>query len=371
MRRLTTLGRGSYLRGRFFNALQDEQRGRAAATQNPAGALALVGGDGRYACTPDAGVADGTLAVLDTGIDWRARLLAGYLVRLEGSSQRLHGANAWQSNDVTRPIAVRRFRGSTGTGGLGAAAATVANGTPPVVASGSFAVVVDEGSTSSSRVWLYARPSDGALCVYNASGATLHAEFDLESSAVAPNPSAPAPDVIPTLTDVQWITPSLAAARPADPGGPALHRATDTGAVSLYDGGAWRMLQTTAPVIPPAVIPLGGFASYDATQAPTATPVVVGGSPFAVDPADFTGTTWTFTASGSVVSGQSVTLTLYDRTAGATAATLTIGATTQTAYSAAVTTPGTARLYELRFGVSGTTTSHYGSVHGAALKIGS
>lgn len=241
MRRLTTLGRGSYLRGRFFNALQDEQRGRAAATQNPAGALALVGGDGRYACTPDAGVADGTLAVLDTGIDWRARLIAGYLVRLEGSSQRLHGANAWQSNDVTRPIAVRRFRGSTGTGGLGAAAATVANGTPPVVASGSFAVVVDEGSASSSRVWLYARPSDGALCVYNASGSTLHAEFDLESSAIAPNPSAPPPDVIPTLTDVQWMT-GTAAARPADPGGPTLYRATDGGAFSVYDGGAWRAL---------------------------------------------------------------------------------------------------------------------------------
>lgn len=140
----------------------------------------------------------------------------------------------------------------------------------------------------------------------------------------------------------------------------------------LVSTGAGREYSAQASPVPaPAVIPLGGFASYDATQAPTATPVVVGGSPFAVDPADFTGTTWTFTASGSVVSGQSVTLTLYDRTAGATAATLTIGATTQTAYSAAVTTPGTARLYELRFGVSGTTTSHYGSVHGAALKIGS
>ena len=121
----------------------------------------------------------------------------------------------------------------------------------------------------------------------------------------------------------------------------------------------------------PAVLPLAGLASYDATQAPTATPAVVGGSPISVDPASFTGSTWTFCATGSVVSGQTVTLTLYDVTAGATAATITISAQTQTAYTASVTKPGTTRVYELRFGVSGSTSSHYGTLNGACLQIGS
>lgn len=121
----------------------------------------------------------------------------------------------------------------------------------------------------------------------------------------------------------------------------------------------------------PAVVPLAGVASYDATQAPAATPLVVGGSPFAVDPAVFTGATWTLCVTGSVVSGQTVTVTLYDVTAGATAATVTITAQTQTTYTASVTVPGTARTYELRFGVSGSTASHYATLHNAALKIGS
>ena len=39
--------------------------------------------------------------------------------------------------------------------------------------------------------------------------------------------------------------------------------------------------------------------------------------------------------------------------------------------TASVTVPGTARTYELRFGVSGSTASHYATLHNAALKIGS
>ena len=121
----------------------------------------------------------------------------------------------------------------------------------------------------------------------------------------------------------------------------------------------------------PAVVPLAGYAAIDATTAPTATPIAVGGSPVAVDPAVFTGATWTLCVSGSVVSGQTVTVTLYDVTAGATAATVSITAQTETTYTASVTVPGTARTYELRFGVSGTTNAHYGTLNGAALKIGS
>lgn len=242
MRRTTTFARGSHVRGAFLNALQDEQVGLVPASENPAGTIALKGSDGRYVATPDAGVAHDTLAVLDASIDWRARLLRGVFIRLESAAQRLHGADAWQANDPARPIAVKLFEGGrTGTGGLGAAAAVVANGTPPVVAAGSFAVVVYEGATSALRAYLYAA-ADGSLCLYNASGATLHAELTVWGAAVAPNPSAPPPDVLPTLSEVQWLTPALAAARPADPGGPAIFRATDTGDLSLWDGGAWRAL---------------------------------------------------------------------------------------------------------------------------------
>lgn len=239
MRRTTTHARGSHVRAAFLNAIQDEQVGFVPGSENPAGATAITGFDGRYVCTPDAGVANNTLAVLDDSVDWRSRLLRGAFVRLETAAQRLHGADSWQANDPTRPVAVRLFEGRTGTGGLGAAAAAVANGTPPVIASGAFAVVVDEAGSGAARVYLYAA-ADGSLCLYNASGSTLHGELQVWGAAVAPNPSAPPPDVLPTLTEVQWLTPGLAAARPADPGGPSIFRATDTGALSLWDGGAWR-----------------------------------------------------------------------------------------------------------------------------------
>lgn len=121
----------------------------------------------------------------------------------------------------------------------------------------------------------------------------------------------------------------------------------------------------------PTLVPLAGLSSFDATEAPVASPVVVGGAPVSVDPAVFTGSTWTLCVAGSVVSGQTATVTLYDLTAGAAAATVTISAQTETAYTASVTVPGTARTYELRFGVSGSTASHYATLHNAALKIGS
>lgn len=40
---------------------------------------------------------------------------------------------------------------------------------------------------------------------------------------------------------VEWLPDSLASARPSAPGqGVYLHRATDTGAITLWDGAAWR-----------------------------------------------------------------------------------------------------------------------------------
>lgn len=243
MRRNTTFARGSAIPAATLNAVQDEQSGLIRATAAN-GAPALTGADGRHWCTPDAGVPDGTIAVVDAtaGLDWRARLLWGTWTRLETAAQRLQGADAWQGNDVARPIAMKRFHGRTGTGGKGAADATVADGTPPVVASGSFAVIIDELSSTSQRVYLYARPGDHALCLYNASGATLHGELLVHGAGVSPTLGSPPPSPVPTLTDVLWLDPGLAADRPADPGGPAIYRSTDTGAVEIWDGGAWRSM---------------------------------------------------------------------------------------------------------------------------------
>lgn len=248
MRRNTTLSRGSYIPAALLNAMQDEAGGLIRASVSN-GAPALVGADGRHWCTPDAGVADGYAVVVDAtaGVDWRSRLLWGTWARLETAAQRLQGADAWQANDVARPIARKSFHGRTGTGGKGAADATIETGVPPVVASGSFAVVVDELDTTGHRVYLYARPSDGALCLYNASGAVLHGELLVHGAGVSPTPGSPPPSPIPTLTDVLWLDPSLAADRPADPGGPAIHYATDTEALSIWDGGAWRAITSSAP----------------------------------------------------------------------------------------------------------------------------
>lgn len=247
MDRITTFGAGSHVPAATLNAMQDHAVGLLRASASPAGAAAVTGAAGRRWTSPDTtGVPDGELAVVDAtaGVDWRNRTLWGWLIILESAAHRSHDTSAWQTNDPTRPSVARAFggRSNTGTGGLRAGASlAVANGFPPSIEPGSFAVVVDEGATAAQRIYLYARPSDGALCLYNASGAALHAELLVFGSGVEPDPSAPPPDLIPTLTDVLWSPPTTAALRPATLGeGPYLHRATDTGAITLWDGGAWR-----------------------------------------------------------------------------------------------------------------------------------
>lgn len=240
MRRNTSMSRGSAVPAALLNALQDEQEGLIPASDAPQ--VAIKGADGRWWNTPPTtGLASGATRVVDANGDWRNRIVWGALHVLGAADRKPGLGNDYLINDPTASAWVRLFEGWTGTGGVGAASATVADGTPPVIASGSYAVILDEGATSAARVWLYARPSDGALCLYNASGSTLHATLRVYGAA-AQITGAPPPDAIPTLTLVQWLTPSLAAARPADPGGPALHRATDTGALTYFDGTTWRAL---------------------------------------------------------------------------------------------------------------------------------
>lgn len=178
-RRVTTFARGSTIPARALNTVQDEMAGLIPASGTVTGTVALTGRDGRYWSSPDAGVADGAVAVVDATRDWKRHRVRGTFVRLTAADQRLHGAAAWKRNDPTQAIAVRSFDdGWTGTN-------TVAIAAAPVIGSGVFAIILDELSTGADRVFLYARESDGALCLFNDTGSALHAELDVEASGAS------------------------------------------------------------------------------------------------------------------------------------------------------------------------------------------
>ncbi len=214
MRRNADFARGSHVPSAVLDAMQDEAVGMIPATGNPSGARALRGADGRYVCTPDARV-------------WPTGRSSSSIPRSTGATATSGGPCAasrpprsastatTRGRSTTRRVRWARggSRGTTGAGGLGAGATTVANGTPPVPASGSFAVLVDEGASSADRVWLYARPSDGALCLYNDAGAALHAELRVYGSGASPSlgatPGVPGRLVSPAglaTTDDTWTT---------------------------------------------------------------------------------------------------------------------------------------------------------------------
>lgn len=247
MRRNADFARGSHVPSAVLDAMQDEQVGLVPATDTADGAtaVALRGADGRWWTTPTAGLADGTLRAIDTSVDWRHRRVWGVFRRLGAADQRPGQANDHTPNDPASSVATRRFEGWTGAGGLGAAAATVANGTPPALADDQFAVVLDELGTSADRVYLYARPSDGALCVYNDSGATLHAELLVwgarAAASVGATPGVPGRLVSPAglgTVDDAWTT-----AVTITPTGPSMLKlCVDASAVRTDGarGGAWR-----------------------------------------------------------------------------------------------------------------------------------
>lgn len=185
MRRNANFARGSHVPSAVLDAMQDEQVGIIPATDAPA--TLLRGADGRWWTTPDAGLADGTLRVIDTSLDWRYRKLWGRFRSLGAANRRPGQVSDHLGNDPASTVSSRDFEGWTGAGGHGAASAVIADGTPPVLEDDCYAVVVDEGATSSDRVYLFARPSDGALCVYNDSGATLHAELRVYGSGASPS----------------------------------------------------------------------------------------------------------------------------------------------------------------------------------------
>lgn len=283
MKRTEDFARGSLVAAVTLNALQDLAAGVRRATGAPSGSPNNRGSDEVRWPTPDAGVPDGEIVVVDASIDWRARDVAGRFLRLQTAAQRAHGADAWQVNDPTRPIVRRRFEGQLGTGGVGAAAAVVANGTPPTIASGSFAVVVDERTTAAQRLYLYARPTDGALYLYNALGATLHGELLVAGTGAAGSPPAAGPGVPWRSTSPAGLgttdntVTTAVTLSPADLSAVAL----DVTAVAVRSDGArsgsWRFLATFRGGTPPVQLGTETYLFSDSDDAwPGATVTISG-----------------------------------------------------------------------------------------------
>lgn len=205
MQRTATYARGSRVLAANLNRAQDEAAGLKRATHATSLSLALAGRDGRYWSSPDAGVLHGAVAVIDDSRDWKSHRVRGTFVRLTAADQRLHDTAAWKRNDPTQGIAVRSFDdGWTGTNTAAVVAA-------PVIGASVFAIILDELAPSASRVFLYARSDDGALCLFNDSGATLHAELDVEPSGASASAvgSATVPSLITgdaDTTDATWTT---------------------------------------------------------------------------------------------------------------------------------------------------------------------
>ena len=268
MQRAGTFARGSHIPGATLNRIQDEAAGLKTATGTVSGTVALTGRDGRYWSSPDAGVADGAIAVIDASRDWKSHRVRGTFIRLTAADERLHGAAAWKRNDPTQAIAVRSFDdGWTGVN-------TVAIAAAPVIGAGVFAIVLDELSTGANRAFLYARESDGALCLFNDTGSALHAELDYEASGASSSTTA-SPAVPGFLfgdvdtTDATWTTVPGCSATLAQSS-----CVTFVGAVSAIrddgtEGGSWTF--TARARRPSAGVPVMGTVLFGLVDADDAT----------------------------------------------------------------------------------------------------
>ena len=246
--RTTTFSAGSHVPAASLNTQQDRAHTLDLATATDAGAPTdTQGADWITYQSPDAGIPTGDVVTLDASDrDWRERILNATARFVTIAARRWGRADEHVGNDPAS-CNVRTALGVTGPGAYGAASAAVAAGVPPVVASGSCPIALDV--RSDGEIWIFADPTDGSLKLYNDTTTPLHLDLLVMATGRAPDLSAPPPDLVPTLTEVLWLTPTTAAARPTDPGAMiALHRATDTGAVTLWDGGAWRTIGLVSPL---------------------------------------------------------------------------------------------------------------------------
>ena len=124
------------------------------------------------------------LAVIDTKHDWRDRVLTVSIFDLGAANARPGGAadyTDWGSIGAGVPAICQGYTGTGALSDVGTGAA-VSAGNPPLAATGG-------GGTSyrvkfpGVNVYLYARPSDGALCLYNDTLNALHLFLTIDSTA--------------------------------------------------------------------------------------------------------------------------------------------------------------------------------------------
>jgi hypothetical protein len=118
------------------------------------------------------------------------------------------------------------------------------------------------------------------------------------------------------------------------------------------------------------MVPLGGYATVDGTLGT----VVIGGSPYPILDTDYDRTgltaTWLLVVGGSVTSGDTGTVILWDVADAVAVATITITSSTAvTSHTASFTPPATAKTYELRASVTGGATANYVVVNSTALRV--
>lgn len=269
-RRITNFSRGSSVPATTLNAMQDEASGLIAAGGTVSGSLALTGRDGRYWSSPDAGVADSTIAVVDATRDWKSHHIEATFIRLGAAADRLHGADVWKRNDPAQTFSVRTIADAW----TGVNTAAISAGTPPVIGAGVFAILLDELSTGADRIFLYARSSDGALCLYNDSGSALHAELFFAGSSASGSDGGTS--TVPGFlfgdldtTDATWTTVPGCSATLAQSS-----CVTFVGAVSAIrddgtEGGSWTF--TARARRPSAGVPVMGTALFGLVDADDAT----------------------------------------------------------------------------------------------------
>ncbi len=120
-------------------------------------------------------VDSGAITVVNTGVapavtttgtlSWSDRMVIGFFRGFAGATEYPGGAGDCLFDDAGAPVL---FMGYLGKGAKTGASAQVSAGSPPVPAAGnSWAARI------AANLWLYLDPYDGALKVYNNTGATI------------------------------------------------------------------------------------------------------------------------------------------------------------------------------------------------------
>lgn len=179
MKSILTAIAGDKLPAAIFNTLQALVTGTRKA-DNASNDLASFGqgADGVFWQTDAAGLANGTLVVIDSSIDWRDRVVSWEVVDFAAAANRIGGATDYI--DWSGLSQYRAFGYSGRNGGYDAGGSAPTNGNPPVAAAGP---PVSNTMVIAGSLRLYVDPSSHALCLYNGTGSTKHLLVHATASA--------------------------------------------------------------------------------------------------------------------------------------------------------------------------------------------